>query len=228
MATYQYTVMSDFVAYQLLQYLHMNYIRENLRYVAEDILGNPAGNSDMVAQITMDGTPSDGGIIYFDGGTSKYLRAETSSDLLTLAGMDFKVEGTKVIQGDTQIFTAHSQGQTLGSDYFVMTGSGSIPISWTMPRAGSILGYGFSVLTTSFTSAAVVRLLVDKNLLGSPVVTGANVALAANNTVYTDYATFTRGAKTFAADDSLDPVFDHVSGTYSARSAVMMIVIYDT
>lgn len=230
MANFQYTTISDFVAYQLLQYLHMNYLRENLRYIAEDILGNPASNSDMIAQITLNNTPSDGGTIYFDGGTSKYLRAETTGDLLTLAGMDFKVEGTQLIQGDTHIYTAHSQGQLfVAADGFIMTGSASIPISWTMPRAGSIIGYGLSILTKAFTSSGTARFTLDKNLGGSPVIDGATINIAANNTVYTDRNTYTRGSLTFAADDSLDPIFNHLSGgSYSVVAAAMLVVIFDT
>lgn len=229
MATYAYNQFEDFIAYQLLTFLQENYLKNNLRYVAEDILSHPAGNSDMISAITLNNDVTDGGAIYF-ADTSHSLKSKASNDdddELALNELDLKLNGTQVIQGTRHLFTARSYQSFSGDSYLLGNGR----TGWRMPYDGSFLAVTFTFLTTSFTVGGTANCEIRINS-GSGFFAGT-IAPAANNTIYS-VATIREerdeqgsGEFIFQAGQTLEPYYNQISGNFSVIAACVLEVAFD-
>ena len=89
-----FAALPDFVAYQLLTYVDLNTIRENMEFFETDVLGGPAANSDYAPFLKLNNGATDGGKIYFDDDDNAYLDCDpsgTSNSIHTLSGISLKL-----------------------------------------------------------------------------------------------------------------------------------------
>jgi hypothetical protein len=201
MATFSYAYLSDYAKNQLLGFATANRLRQSVRYLAEDILRDPASNGNILKRLDFNNAPTDGGGVSFDGGSTKYMKAEASG--LALGGVGLSVASPNIIRGDR--LAAMLVGSETATD---VATQGSIALT----KAGSFLSFSIAVRCTNFSSNETLTVHLRKN---ESNVTNLAVSITGTG-LYTNYTTFTRDTFTFAQGDRCDFFMDgSVAGTWS-------------
>jgi hypothetical protein len=231
MATNQYNLIPDFIAYQVLLFADMNRFNENLKYFHDDLFGAPASNSDFVKYIKLGLNSADGGNMFFNAGTSEYLLCDTENELFVLQGMHFKIKSPYRIKGGDRVLYSSSAGGASAVDCFTLDGNPQGHAGFVMPYDGSVQYLGMTVKTSSFTSSGEAQPRLQKN--GSDWLFTNGVSITANSTKYMVPAAGFTGAMslktdaTFVAGDYISPRYIKVSGTFTLFPCIDFGVIFD-
>jgi hypothetical protein len=215
---FTYTALSAYVLDQLWGFQSSNALRQNIRYLAEDILSDPAVTGNKVDLLILDNGATDGGALYFSGGTTRYLKSDAAGAILEVGGQTFSLPSDKLIGGD-RVMICYTAG---------FGGTNPLTSSFYGFRAGkpfSILSIGASGHTTSFTSSGNTRVdIVDAS--GTSIVTGPTLNFTANNQYKSGVVTQARGVDAFSSE-FFQPKNFLLSGTYSGLMTGAMEIVYD-
>jgi hypothetical protein len=148
MATYSYTQIADYILDQLFGYASANALKNSVRYIAEDILKHPAGNSDKISALDMDNGATHGGRVNFDGGTTKYIESNA-------AGTTFGIEGFTAVSANAMAIIWSSTTRPSST----APGTRGVAISATSG--------GFSTASTTFVDVTNLSVTLVTN--GRPV-----------------------------------------------------------
>jgi len=183
-------------------------LSDNLTYLHDTILGDPAANSDAVDF-------AQGGVTF-----SHANGMEVDEDLVL----------TGEIIGSRVVIPITSEGALTTTDQYLAPGdifSGTpAPCGIIMPRAGSIIAANYWVNVISHVSNITVTTRIrknDSNLIALAAFT------ATTTTIYTDTDTYARDTHTFVADDEIEFYADITStGDIVCYFMVAIEIIFDT
>lgn len=86
MPTYSYTKLADYILDQLWGFASVNSLKNSLRYIGEDILGDPSANGDKIPALNFDNGATHGGRLNFNGGTTSYVGSDATGLIFQVAG----------------------------------------------------------------------------------------------------------------------------------------------
>src|SRR5580765_8450867 len=111
------------------------------------------------------------------------------------------------------------------ADRFLSNGLSSTTVEYVykMNRAGSVVGYTYSCVTTAFTSNMSAIFRVRKNSV--TLVSSNTLTWTANNQIQSDTGTVARGTSTFASGDSLSLMWDYQAGIATVDSCGLLVEI---
>lgn len=205
MAVFSYTQIADYILDQLWGFASSNSLKNSVRYIAEDILGNPSANSNNVLlpnNLTVNGDSSFGNAI---------------TNLTTITG---ELKGSRmmlIFGGGNQVSADNYQG--LGTIR-------SLENPYKMHRAGSVVGYSLFGACVGYTSNITANIRIRKN--ASNFISSAALVWTAINQFQSEQATITRGTSTFVVGDQISLFFDYVSGTANIELSCLVEVQLDT
>jgi hypothetical protein len=81
MSVFTYTKIPAYTVKQWFGYLRSNELRQNTRYIAEDILGDPSSNSDKISAAFREIRLAATGKFYLDGGVDTYVEEVSSGKI---------------------------------------------------------------------------------------------------------------------------------------------------
>lgn len=203
MATY--TKFWDVIVDQLWSYQDANLVLDSIDYLNLCFGITTDHNTGHAPCLKLDNGATHGGTINWDGGSTKYLRANAAGTVLSIAAIDFKMTGGYKIQGNRAILTY--RGAPVNNEPYDTSDSTSIALGYVMPFPGSVLGVSlaFSLVSmtgTSFTEAA------DLYKNGSLLVAGTATGLISPPGVERVKDTYARGVHTFVAGDRLEVLYN--------------------
>lgn len=223
MATFSYTQIDDYALKDFVTYQLTNVLIESHRYIAEDILGIDQGDSDgFIPSISMNNDATHGGAIFFNGGSSKYLKADAAGTYLECAGFHFNVKTPHLIQGDRMVlpFSRFGSGN---ADHYVTTIS-SRSGGFKTPKDGSILSLTFAANNVNLDTFTVQA---EVHVNGSTVLNSSGLAFSGDAFLSTA-TTQARNVDQFSAGDYIDAFINFTSGANLIYYGVIVEIIMDT
>lgn len=230
MAVNTYKNIPDFIAYQVLLYADLNTLQENMRYFQDDLFGDPSTNSDHIKSIGLGNTNVDGGSIYFDKGTAKYMRCD-NSEMFECVGFGLKMQSPQVIKGGDRVaFNAHTKYNIgpLSSAAYLIDGHASSEAGFCMPRAGSLVYAIARWKVATYTSSGQAQVTLKKNGVDLYSIVSVPLTSVGYDTYsYVDPMIPKAGYYDFAAGDYISPYYSVISGTYTVWVSCNFTVIFN-
>lgn len=228
MATFEYKLMTDFVAFQLLRYTDLNDLKNNLRYFAEDILD--IDNADALPGYAMHlklGNGSVGGTIYWEESDDTIKLEHDNADTLELHNTDLNLlNELYMTAGDRRLLCLDTMDSSLNSSGYIGDQS-TDPGGFSFGEVSQhILGVSFIVKTTSFSSAGTITPRIREN--GANFIALSDLSIDANDTIYSGYATYAIGTHVTNAATlgfGYEPYLEFNSGTFTVKAACMVEVV---
>ena len=207
----------DFIQDQLFSYQDANNILNTIRHFAEDLLGDPVSNSDLLGDIYMGNGTADGGRITF-GGTSFYIGYNASNQFEV--GGKLQIISPYLINHEKMIVSfQHCTYSGGGFNFWLNSYAVNADNPFVMPRAGKVVSYS-STADDYAGSEDGLDLTLYKN--GSAWIDLASWATATghltNTVIVSDISTYT-----FSANDYLD-VYVEVGASSTAEYSIACFV----
>jgi len=222
-----WTDIADFVLNDPFGKQSANKIKDNIIYVQETVLGNPADNSGNVVLATGTTTIS-GGVVTISGGKLHCTHADgLEVDNDAQIDGDLTVDGE--IEGSRCVFCYGWEDAAIGAvDSYVGIGDFNPTNNFCYPahRAGSVVGAGVQIWHhsggTSYTITPRARVNTSNALSLSSLTISANG-------YYTRYGSQARNTVTFSAGDIVGFFIDVTSAGGNQSSGVAFVeVVFDT
>lgn len=133
-----YTEIDDYVLEQVWGYQIVNALKSNLDYLENKVFGNPSQNNHHIPSLSFDNDSSDGGTIYFDGGTASYIQCDALGNNLNI-NKNINMQGDKIIKGQRGTIV-------LAADTSYTTSAKNVngAVLFSASRAGSLLSHSVS------------------------------------------------------------------------------------
>jgi hypothetical protein len=201
---FTYTKHAAYIQDQLFGKVLLNEMKNDIRYLGEDILGDPAGHGDFIPILGMNGS-GHGGRIAFDNNSSKYVGSVSSpSSNVSVVGLDLKIPTPSIQSADRVVLTNNFEHAFAPGDLARYMSTGAIlETGIVMPRDGSVVGVGFT--WSSYSESAVMDLAIEFRKNGTAIKTFSFTV--SDITDDWDEEFYSRGAKPFVAGDRLDCYF---------------------
>lgn len=223
--TLAWTDIPDYVIDQFVAESLVSTFLSNQRYVCETLLGIAGDQTgDYAREITLNNGATDGGAIYFEGGTSRYLKCNAAGTEISLYDYKLKIPSPYLIYGD-RVILQHVIESGISSGFWLSTAHASISGGYKAYCDGSILSFGVMVYNLSdLTRTIDVQCHIN----------GVEISQALSTISFTSgmgqqataYATAARGVDTFITDDLIDVYVDPggSSSTTTIVAAVELIL----
>lgn len=219
---FTYTQVADYAVEDFVTFQLVNTLIESTRYIAEDFLGVAHGDTDgFVNTIPMDNGATHGGAIYFNGGTSKFLKCDAAGTYLELSGMNLVMPSTTLIEGERVVLSFF---ELAAADEYATTGVAGTAGGYYAPKAGSIISVSLTVGNVSAASFTVQG-EVHKN--GSSVLNSSALVFTGEEVLSTSI-TQARGTDTFVATDLIDVLLNFTAGGSTAFYFATVELLLDT
>lgn len=197
----------DLIIDQLWSYQDLNRILANEQAIADVFEAIAPLAGPYVPSLRLNNGATDGGAIYFDGGTTKFLKSDSGGDYLIVEGFNFEFT-ERWLYGDRHMLSFNIPVTSSRGSMFMSAAipdsAGTVPSGYVMRHAGSVLSIAMSVYCNSAggagTSAIAARLYKNTTTL----VNGSSTGAMSGGTRYGVKDTYHRDTYQFSANQRLE------------------------
>jgi hypothetical protein len=219
--TLAWTDIPDYVIDQFVAESLVSTFLSNQRYVCETLLGIAGDQTgDYAREITFNNGATDGGAVYFEGGTSRYLKCNAAGTELSLYDYKLKLASPYLIYGD-RVILQFVMESGLTSGFWISTAHATVSGGYKAHCNGSILSFAAMVYNLSdLTRTIDLQCHINQVEISQVLATMSFTAGAGQQA--TAYATAARGVDTFLTDDLID-VYCDPGGSSSTTTIVTSV-----